>query len=135
MESSVNLKNVQKESWRIEQFVEKIADEYNIFNSYYSNILVSLVETLSQSQHKESVNVSFKSSHKGLIFNIEGLFDHVGNNSDLSYMISLLCDDYSLKPDNIELIFSINSINSELSALRKNAFQQYLQGEEIKSNK
>ena len=135
MESSVTLKSLQKENWRIEQFVEKIADEYNIFNSYYSNILVSLIETLNQSKHEESVNVSFSSGRNGLIFSIDGVYDHIDDNSDLSYLISLLCDDYSVKQDNIELTFSINSINSELSALRKNAFHKYLKGEEVKSNK
>ncbi|MCF8218575.1 MAG: hypothetical protein K9I29_00025 [Bacteroidales bacterium] len=135
MERNITLRNVQKENWRIEQFVENIADEYNIFNSYYSNILVSLVETLSQSKHEDSASVSFKSSHKGLVFKIEGCFEHIDDNSDLIYLISLLGDDYFVEKDYIELIFSINSINSELSAIRKKAFQNYLQGEQIRSNK
>lgn len=135
MESNVTVRSLQEENWRIEQFVENIADEYNIFNSYYSNILVSLIETLNHSRHEEAVNVSFNANHKGLKFSVNGVFGHIDDNSDLSYLISLLCDDYTVKPDNIELLFSINSINSELSALRKNAFHKYLKGEEISSNK
>ena len=131
MENNITLNNVQEESWRIEQFVEEIADKYNIFSSYYSNILVSLVETLNKSRHEDYVNISFQSGRNGLMFNIHGLFDKEEDYKNLSYLISLLCDDYKIESDYIQLVFSINSINSELSAYRKNAFHKYLKGEEI----
>ncbi len=57
----------------VEAFVEKICDDYNIFNSYFGVILFSITETFSafvaiNSARKEEILLSFRSSPKGLIF-------------------------------------------------------------------
>lgn len=128
MERNITLSNVQQEIWRIEQFVEQIADEFNIFNSYYSNILVSLVECAQASEIEEDTRIYFRSEKRGLIFRIEGNFNHVSDDRDVGFLISKLSDQFTFEDTNIELVFSIHSINKELSAKRKSAFMDYLKG-------
>lgn len=128
MERNITLRNVQQEIWRVEQFAEQIADEFNIFNSYYSNILVSLVECAQESVGEGVSRISFRSEKRGLIFSIEGNFKHVSEDSDIVFLIDKLSDQASYDDHSIELVFSIHSINKELSAKRKSAFMDYLKG-------
>ncbi|MGM0647958.1 MAG: hypothetical protein ACQESZ_06180 [Bacteroidota bacterium] len=134
MESNITLNRGQEETWQIEQFVEQIADQYNIFNSYYSNILVSLVESVYVVGQEEAVNISFWSEKSGLYFFIEGGFSKVGTDDDFTFLISKLSDHYKVSNEGLTLRFSINSINKELSAHRKDAYFNYLNGMEVKTN-
>ncbi|MFO8054012.1 MAG: hypothetical protein R6U19_02480 [Bacteroidales bacterium] len=138
MESSIRLKDSQKETWRIEQFAEEIADQYNIFNSYYGNILVSLVECADIKQpSSKDIQLDFRSERNGLIFTFRGDYSHLRPEDDLIFLISKLSDHYSFDNESITIAFSINSINKELSTKRKDIFTAYLQGvaKEQKENK
>lgn len=134
MESTITLKAGEKSIWQIEQFAEQIANEYNIFNSYYSNILVSLIEAVQKSKEGTTVKILFWSEKKGLIFTLEGDFEEINPNSDFTFLISRLADEYKKDKDSLQLVFSINSINKELSSRRRDAFDKYLKGESQKEN-
>lgn len=134
MESKITLDRGQEETWQIEQFVEQIADQYNIFNSYYSNVLVSLVESVHNVGHNEAVNITFWSEKAGLCFFIDGDFSNFNRDDDFTFLISKLSDHYKTSNKGLTLMFSINSINKELSAHRKDAFTEYLKGAEVKAN-
>ncbi len=128
MESNITLSNVQKEMWRIEKFVEEIADEYNIFNSYYSNILVSLVEIVQSAEEEGVKRVSFLPERKGLVFTIEADFKNMEKDSNVIFLINKLADIVEVKENLIKITFSIHSMNKELSARRRDAFHEYLSG-------
>lgn len=128
MESNITLSNVQKEMWRIEKFVEEVADEFNIFNSYYSNILVSLVEVAQAAGNEGNTSLSFRPERKGLVFSVEADFLGLEQDSNVLFLIRKLSDNVMVKQNFIELTFSIHSMNKELSARRRDAFHEYLSG-------
>ncbi|MCF8331497.1 MAG: hypothetical protein K9H84_03510 [Bacteroidales bacterium] len=134
MESTITLKAAEEEIWRIEQFVEKTANEYNIFNSYYSNILVSIIEAVQHVKKGSDVTISFWSEKKGLFFTIKGQFEDINPESDFVYLIEKLSDEYKADNDFLCLVFSINSINKKLSSIRRDAFDRFIKGDSQKEN-
>lgn len=131
MESKITLKNQEKQFWKIERFVEEIADEYNIFNSYYSNILISLVEI---ADRQEEITIHFGSGKKGLIFTVIVENKDNINDQDLEFLLSKITDEFHVTANQIEIVFSINSINKELSSNRQKKFREYVRGVGVKKN-
>lgn len=144
------IKSKLTELHKLEEFVERISDVYNINSSYYSNILVSLNEAVTNSivhGNKEDENlkvqVLFESKNKGLFFSVkdEGPgfdFDHYPDPTDISienyenighgiYLIKSLSDVIAYNADerSIEIGFKVSSINKELAVSRIGALHAY----------
>lgn len=130
MEQSIRLNLEQNEIWRVEKFVESIADRYNIFNSYYGNILVSLVESTSAVREKNKwvATLQFLPDNRGLKFSIYGDFGDISENKNLLFLLNKLADECEYDNQSIHLTFSINSINRQLSSERRKVFSHYIQG-------
>lgn len=69
------LKTHREEVHKIEQFAERIADQYNIGDSYFANILLSLTEAFNNAMlhgnkldEKKNIKVEFYMSNKEMIF-------------------------------------------------------------------
>lgn len=125
MERNITLRKEKKQYWKIEQFVEEIADEYHIFNSYYGNILISLIE-IAEADKSSELDIGFISKKKGLIFTVNGNFKEIREDSDLVLLLSTVTDEYKKEDDKIEIVFSVNSINKELSSGRQEKFKDYI---------
>lgn len=72
---TVLLKTHQEEVHKIEQFAERIADEYNIGDTYFANILVSLSEAFNNAlvhgnkyDANKRIKLEFFMSNKEMIF-------------------------------------------------------------------
>ncbi len=130
MEQNIRLNQEQNELWRVEGFVEAIADRYNIFNSYYGNILISLLESISASgkENEGVVNLQFLPDNNGLKFIVNGDFQDINTHENLLFLLNKLADDCDYDNRSIHLTFSINSINRQLSTERRKVFGHYLQG-------
>ncbi|MBN2728443.1 MAG: ATP-binding protein [Bacteroidales bacterium] len=75
---TVLLKTHQEEVHKIEQFAERIADEYNIGDTYFANILVSLSEAFNNAlvhgnkyDGNKSIKLDFFMSNKEMIFTMK----------------------------------------------------------------
>jgi anti-sigma regulatory factor (Ser/Thr protein kinase) len=133
---------------QLEAFVEDICYEYNIINSYYSNIQVALCEAVQNvgnvKKSTPSYEISFFSDSKGLHFliadedegfdvgkfnnlNVDDLLEvddqNEGENGLL--VIRLLVDEMNVSSSVIELVFYISSINYSLTLERKKNLEQY----------
>lgn len=135
----------------IEAFVEKICDDFGIFNSYYGNILFTLNEAVNFAASKEKggpefVDVQFISRAEGLVFQvflgdrfleIAVLFsknmDEVLEKEEMTeeernmVMIRMLGDEVQFDPDRemMELVFYISSINQHLTHERIKGLDEY----------
>lgn len=72
---TVLLKTHQGEVHKIEQFAERIADDYNISNTYFANILVSLSEAFNNAlvhgnkyDENKRIKLDFYMSNKEMVF-------------------------------------------------------------------
>jgi hypothetical protein len=134
---------------QLEAFVEDICYEYNIINTYYSNIQVALCEAVQNVGNVETktspgYEISFFSDSKGLHFlvkdedesfdmgrfqnmNVDELLEvedqNEGENSFL--VIRLLVDELNVLGNVIELVFYISSINYSLTLERKKNLELY----------
>lgn len=75
---TVLLKTHQEEVHKIEQFAERIADEYNIGDTYFANILVSLSEAFNNAlvhgnkyDANKRIKLEFFMSNKEMIFTMK----------------------------------------------------------------
>ena len=145
---------------RVEKFVEDICDEYNINNTYFGNILVSLTEALenaiqhgNKSDPEKNITILFESQPKGLMFqvsdegsgfdtgNIPDATDIVGNPDKKGtglFLIKTLADEVTFKNNGstIQIMFYISSINQQMSIDRihqLNSFQK--SGKEVKEQR
>lgn len=134
----------------VERFVEEICDEYNIYNSYFGNITVSVTEAFYNAMiHgnggdvSKKVDLHFESNQAGLIFTIkdQGMgfdFRNIKDPTDISienyleigkglFLIRSLADEVNFhdKGSTIEIIFKISSINKEITAKRLKQMQEY----------
>lgn len=133
----------------VERFVENICDEFNIYNNYYGNILMSVVEAYTNAvehgnryDEKKSVTISFSSESNGLSFiiNDEGNGFNLGgipDPTDLAnegvegrglFMMKSLADHMEINDDgrSIKLQFLISSINREMANKRTELFHSYV---------
>jgi len=135
---------------QVEKFVEDICDEYNINNTYFGNILVTVAEAFENAvKHgngddpSKNVTIIFTSRPEGLLFTIsdEGNgfdVDQIPDPTDINididqikgrgiFLIKSLADEVRF-PENgkkVEILFKISSINSELAIDRMNQLKEY----------
>lgn len=118
----------------VEGFVEDICDEFNIFNSYFGNILLCVTEAFqnalvhgNKEDEKKRIKVTFESLPLGLYFRIEDegegfnyepylekeYFPENGDNRNGLFLIKSLSDEVHFYNDGrcIEIVFCISSIN------------------------
>jgi serine/threonine-protein kinase RsbW len=136
----------------IERFVEEICDYYNINDTYFGNILISLTEAFNnamvhgnQGDPERKINVVFESKPKGLSFTVsdEGAGynpDEVPDPLDLEidtstetgrglFLIRSLSDKTEIKKggSSIEMFFRISGIGHEAMKKRITHFNEYFQ--------
>ncbi len=134
----------------VNQFVEDVCDHYNIFNSYFSNILTAVTEAVqnaiehgNKNDSSRMVEISFSSGTEGLSFTItdEGNgFDPstLPDPTDLSndgsvgrgiFLMRSLSDDIQFLDNGrtIELTFNISGIDQELAVQRAGQLNRYFQ--------
>jgi len=135
----------------LEAFIEDICYEYNIVNTYYSNIQLALNEAVMNAiihgnrNNKDSdIIISFFSDFKGLHFlvsdegdgfdfnkylevGLENLPEDDGEGKRGILVIKMLTDEliFSNGGSTIELIFYISSINYSLTLERKRFLENY----------
>jgi len=146
---NIVLKSDQLYINEVEQFVERICDEHNIYNSYYGNILTSVIEAYTNAvEHgnkfdsNKFVRITFKQEQQGLSFQIQDQgngFDinKIPDPTDLSnegvegrgiFMIKALSDqvDFEDNGRSIKLGFRISSINREVATKRADLFHNFI---------
>ena len=136
----------------IERFVEEICDYYNINDTYFGNILISLTEAFNNAlihgndnDESRKVHVVFESKPKGLSFTVtdEGAGydpDEVPDPLDLEidtstqsgrglFLIRSLSDKVELSNggNTIEMFFRISGIGHEAMKKRITHFNEYFQ--------
>lgn len=146
--------------YKVEQFVEELSDFYNINNTYFGNILISLTEAVKNAivhGNKEDI-----SKMVTIVFEVRptGMFFHVsdeGEGFDTNivpdpteekeeegkklktglFLIKSLSDNLIFKNNGsvIEIEFYISSINYQLSVERSKALKSYFQSEDQKIKK
>ncbi len=135
----------------LEAFVEDICYEYNILNTYYSNIQLALNEAFNNAlihgnkmRVDSVIEIDFFSDVKGLHFivkdegegfdyykyldyGIENLPEEDGKGKRGILVIKMLVDEINFlgNGSSIELIFYISSINYNLTLERKKYLEQY----------
>ena len=134
----------------VESFVEKICDDYNIFNSYFGIILYSVTETFrilisfyKGVDSQVEMPVTFIPSSKGLYFQFHagesasGLLELLEKSKQPAYeedelvrnmqIISMLWDHHHVERERglFEIGFSIGSINNHLIIERSKTLDQY----------
>jgi serine/threonine-protein kinase RsbW len=136
---------------QLEGFIEDICYEYNIINTYYSNIQLALNEAFlnakihgNRNNPDSFVDISFFSDVKGLHFIVQdegegfdyqkyielGLEDLPEQEADGNrgiLVIRLLADELNFYDmgSTIELVFYISSINYSLTVERKKHLENY----------
>jgi serine/threonine-protein kinase RsbW len=134
---------------KVERFIEQICDEYNIYNNYYANILLSVIEAYTNAvehgnkyDENKSVKIEFSSESNGLAFTIEDQGDgfDINNIPDPTnienegaegrglFMINSLADQVEIENNGskIKLAFLISSINREMANKRNELFHKYV---------
>lgn len=135
----------------LEAFIEDICYEYNIINTYYSNIQLALNEAFmnarvhgNDNKPERLIDISFFSDQKGLHFlvkdegdgfdfqtyldrDITDLPEGDENGERGILVIKMLVDELNFydKGSTIELIFYISSINYSLTLERKKHLENY----------
>ncbi len=135
----------------LESFVEDICYEYNIINTYYSNIQLALNEAFvnarvhgNENDPEKNIEISFFSDQKGLHFLVKDEGDGFDFQNYLDrditdlpegdeqgergiLVIKMLVDEMNFydKGSTIELVFYISSINYSLTLERKKHLENY----------
>ena len=147
--NTLKIKTLPANIHNLEKFVEDICDEYNINNTYFGNILVTLTEAYenafyhgNKSNPEKNIVISFSSKPKGLMFEVsdEGNgFDYnsipdatdVEGNPDRKgtgiFLIKTLADEvhYKNQGRTIQIVFYISSINQQLAIDRINQLNSF----------
>lgn len=134
---------------KIEQFIEYIADEFNISNTYFGNIIIAVTEAVmnaiehgNKQNEEKKIIVDFLQEAKGLVFRItdEGIgfdFNSIPDPTDITqpnsnagrglFLMKSLADELRFVDNGrvIELVFFISSINSEVSLRRLEQLKVY----------
>ena len=133
----------------VERFVEDICDYYNINNSYFGNIIVSITEAVenaivhgNKQDSSKKIAVSFEANKKGIAFTVsdEGVgfnFELIPDPTDFInnpekkgtgvFLMKILADEVSFlnNGSKIRLQFNITSINPELFSERQKHIDEY----------
>ncbi len=135
----------------VEKFIEEICDDFNIFNSYFGNIMLAVLEACENAfiniDYEETVlDIQFWSEKNKLIFSIKGnnevylkkeYVKKLENSDELnfendneSYLImKMLADElvYDEKDKSLRIIFYISSINHNLTMNREKILLEYFE--------
>jgi serine/threonine-protein kinase RsbW len=134
----------------VNQFVEDICDHYNIFNSYFGNILTAVTEAvqnaITHGNHKDASKkitilftnrtdgLSFTITDEGNGFNPETLPDPTDLNNDGSkgrglFLMKSLSDEMTFLDGGrtVELFFNITGIDQDLAFGRVEQLNKYFQ--------
>ena len=134
---------------KVERFVEQICDEFNIYNNYYANILMSVIEAYTNAvkhgnkyDENKSVKIEFSSESNGLAFTIEDEgngyeIDSIEDPTNLDnegvegrglFLIKSLSDQVEIENNGskLKLQFLISSINREMANKRNELFHKYV---------
>ncbi len=131
---------------RLEQFIEKISDDYNISHTYFSNIIVTLSELVKNSMihgnkgiPRKKVQIDFENRDgrlyftvtdegKGFAFPLPDLNDLQSNPNVKNglLIIQSLSDgmEFNVSGNGITVFFDIAAANELLSKTRINVFSQ-----------
>ena len=145
---------------KVEQFIEELSDFYNVNNTYFGNILISLTEAVknaiihgNKEDMSKKVTIVFEARPTGMFFQVsdEGDgFDTVGTPDPTEiaeeegkkiktglYLIKSLSDNVAFKNKGsvVEIDFNVSSINYQLSVDRRNALKTYFQTSDQKIKK
>lgn len=146
----LKLPSLGKSLTRVEEFVDEICETYYITNSYYSNILISVLEAVKNAiQHgnknnpEKQVILTFNSVPNGLSFTVkdqgngfnfrdvpnpvdldEGAAEHAGKGI---FLIRSLADQvsYNTRGNVVEIVFFISTINQETTLNRISQMHRY----------
>lgn len=147
----LRLKPKRDEIHKLEAFVEKICDQYNIFHSYFGNILFSVSEAFefaidARAGSSKHIDIYFESRPDSLVFKvllhnrfleIAALFqadvnatleaDEISDLERTMVMIRMLSDEIKFDARNelMEMVFYISSINQHLTRERIRLLDQY----------
>ena len=142
----------------LEKFVEEICDEFNINNTYFSNINLVMHEAVKNSivhgnklDKNKHIDIVFQNMPIGLQFNISDQGDGYDTNNTFDptdinnkevektglYLIKSLSDEVKFADNGrtIEIIFKIASVNYEISIKRVNELNLYLKIQKLEEKK
>jgi len=138
----------------IHDFIEQVCDYYNIYNTYFGNIIIAVNEAVNnaiihgnENNPDKDVTVLFDSSNgllcfeitdQGAGFDYNNLPDPIETENEKRglFLISALADNISFKNQGstIKLEFVISGIDKELHKHRENHLLQYQKSEEKEKN-
>lgn len=158
----ITIQNSKEGIHLLEAFIEDICYEYNIMNSYYSNIQLALNEAFFNAKihgnkniDQKKIEISFFSDQKGLHFLVkdegdgfdfteylaDDFIDKLADNKDAKsqglLVIKLLVDELNFYDQGrtVELIFYISTINYSMTLERIKHLESYFKNiTVIKSN-
>ncbi len=141
----------EQDTHKIEGFIEEICDDFNIFNAYFGNIMMAVMEACETSfvimndKNEEHIQLDFWSEKNKLVFKIKGLKDvyvkkvnykeldindNLSEDSSKSSMIIKMLSDEVVVDENdnsLKLVFYISSINYNTSLLREKSVNEYFE--------
>ncbi len=153
LKQHLRLKSKREEIHKLEAFIERICDQYNIFHSYFGNILFSVSEAfefaISEKAGKpKHIDIYFDSRPDGLVFKvllhdrfleIAALFqeeldatlesDKITDTERSMVMIRMLSDEvnFDARKELMEMVFYISSINQHLTRERIRLLDLYFE--------
>lgn len=148
----------RSEVHKVEAMVERVCDNYNIFHSYFGNILFSVTEAfefaVQQKRDKNQyVDIFFESRPVGLVFKVglgnrfleiaamfQAELDQQLESQELTkeerntIMIRMLSDEinFDARQELMEMIFYISSINQHLTRERIRILDEYFEKLSVK---
>ncbi|MDD4848769.1 MAG: ATP-binding protein [Bacteroidales bacterium] len=135
--------NTEEALIQFDPFLDRICDVYNINNSYYSTLKVSLTEAIKNAvehgNHKNTfkyVQVDLEQSNGGLTFTVtdegdgfdwENIHLEPDHTATGLYLIRALSDEmmWNNEGRSIKITFYVSSINYDHAVLRQNILQNY----------
>jgi hypothetical protein len=155
----LRVKARRSEIHKVEALVEKVCDEYNIFNSYFGNILFSVSEAfefaVAKGNNQKYIDIYFESRPSSIVFKV-GLGDYfleiaalgnveleqqlevqdINNTERSMVMIRMLCDEvnFDARQELMEMVFYISSINQHLTMERIRMLDEYFSKIKIKKS-
>lgn len=138
MKRIIKISNKTQNINKIEEFVDIISSEYELFSSYHSNIMTVsdiIFNCICDTSEDYNVTISLEkdtdSLHLIWLFD-KSLFESFqktlsDNASDIFDVIGKLCDNIFIDNENYELhlYFATGSVNHHLSIDRRKHLQQY----------
>lgn len=157
--NNIIVKSDLSEINKIEAFVELICDHNNIYNNYYSNILMSVTEAFTnavihgnKNDKNKFVEINFRNTVSGLSFSVKDSgngfdYENISNpieaeteeeslNGRGLFLMRTLSDQIRFlnNGSEIEMLFKISSINQELSEKRINAYKSFINSTQLKKS-